>query len=200
LRTAKAAIALRKARQALGKHEKTHTSGIAPEGRRWEDDSMNIMGMWNEFNALDSGDKAIAVALCISGVLLMILWARFVTKRVRGALLIRLFHRVAVSSPSQIMKNPEDASGSYRKREEMDEPLPRRTIGCQLLRKPSDRIKSDTPCHCAANEGNNHTNSLRTDSNKENQCQLTFPHIIGQPLLESSLCFQRIPWGGVRSK
>jgi hypothetical protein len=28
---------------------------------------MNIMGMWNEFNALDGGDKAIAVALCISG-------------------------------------------------------------------------------------------------------------------------------------
>jgi hypothetical protein len=23
---------------------------------------------------------------------------------------------------------------------------------------------------------------------------VTFPHIIGQPLLESSLCFRRIPW------
>jgi hypothetical protein len=61
------------------------------------------MNMWNWFVSLAFGDRVMVVALYILGVVVVILWARFITKRLDGGLLYRVIGVIASSSNWQYL-------------------------------------------------------------------------------------------------
>jgi len=122
--------------------------------------------MWNAFINLDFNGKVVAIALYILGVLLVILWARFITKRFNGGILYRLI----ASSPKQEMENTKDTSSRCYKSDEMQKPLEKTIIWQQLLSKICNTLRKGIFYCSPKNEGNNqeqpvshtHTNKILT--------------------------------------
>jgi hypothetical protein len=111
--------------------------------------------MWGSFINLDIGGKVIAIVLYVVGGLSLILWAKFVTKRVRGGVLVRLFRRVLVSPPKQIIKDSEDSSSAPHVGQEIYKYREEAIVWQQFLSNCRKVGGEEAFCHISQNKGNN---------------------------------------------
>jgi hypothetical protein len=113
------------------------------------------MIMWDAFMNLGIRDRLIMIALYIIGVLLLILWARFITKRLPGGVLIKLFNRVIATSPKQEMENLKNKSATTHKSEEIQKRLKKTIVWEQLLSNFCNSVRNGIFCYIPKDERNN---------------------------------------------
>jgi hypothetical protein len=134
--------------------------------------------MWSTFMNLDIGGKVIMIVLYVIGVCLVILWARFITKRGRGGVLIRLFYRVFATFSEQEMENPENSSSTPHIGKKIQKYIKQAIVWQQGLGNLCNAIRNSGLRRIPDNERNNQKPHISLvhyteDSIKERQCQST---------------------------
>ena len=117
---------------------------------------MTLWFLSDKFNGLALSVKAVLVLLHLSGVVLVVLWARFVSRRFRGrGVLLKLFDRLVASPSEQKAENAECTTSRYYENEALEKPKEEVVVWQHLLSKGLN-ILEKVGLHCLPNnEGNN---------------------------------------------
>lgn len=120
------------------------------------------MMMFNEFAGLAFNGKIMVVALHFVGIIFVILWARFVVKRLGVGLVYRF-----IAFPKQGDEKSKNSASRHNKDYGMDNPLKQVVVGQDLLGESGDTVKSLCLYHSS-------------DKGRDNDKQHRFPvHIKG---------------------
>jgi len=86
-------------------------------------DDGEVIAMWATFIALDASGKVMVATLYVLGMLLVVLWARFVSRQFRGrGILLRLFDRLVASPSEQKTENAKCTTSRHYENKALEKP------------------------------------------------------------------------------
>ena len=123
------------------------------------------MTMWNTFVNLDVNGKVFVIALYIVGVLLVILWGRFISRRLGNGLIYRLI----ASSAKQKIEKAESTTSRYYEYESLEKPKKEAIVWQYLLGKVAHIFKKVVLYYSSDNERNNQEQDKSPIHTKKNR-------------------------------